>query len=420
MRPNYFIILLINLIFFVLALLSSILGALLPDLITTFDLSLRAASFLPFCFYIAYGVVSIPAGILVEHLGDKKVLRFAFILSCFGALLFANLPVYWIGVLSLFLIGSAMAVLQVSINPLLRTASGARHFAFNATVTQLTYGMGAFISPYVYMVLMKKLRMNKDTSNWSYQLSNILPANKDWIILYWIFAVISFIMIVLVTASRFPKVVRTEEEQTGSMLLHFNLFKQRTVILYFVAIFMYVACEQGNANWMSQFLYTYHGYSPQSIGAQTLSWYWFLLASGCIAGMVLLKFFDSRKILIVFTLLAIVSFTVAITGPGPVSLIAFPAVGLSQSIMWPVIISLALNSVSKHHGSFSGILITAIIGGAVGPLLIGTLGDILGLKGGMCSLYVAYVFVASVGLWAKPLVSNLDEAESVTKVAIAD
>jgi fucose permease len=86
--------------------------------------------------------------------------------------------------------------------------------------------------------------------------------------------------------------------------------------------------------------------------------------------------------------------------------LAFPAIGLFASVMWPIVISLALNSVAEHHGSFSGILSTAIVGGAVVPVIIGGIGDHVGLRAGLAFLYVTFGFVLSVGFWAKPLISN--------------
>jgi fucose permease len=77
--------------------------------------------------------------------------------------------------------------------------------------------------------------------------------------------------------------------------------------------------------------------------------------------------------------------------------------------MYPIIISLGLNSVKEHHGSFSGILITGICGGAVVPLIIGFIGDHFQLKAGMLFLYVSFGYILSIGIWAKPLVSNLSE-----------
>jgi MFS transporter, FHS family, L-fucose permease len=75
-------------------------------------------------------------------------------------------------------------------------------------------------------------------------------------------------------------------------------------------------------------------------------------------------------------------------------------------VMWPIVVSLALNSVAEYHGSFTGILNTGIVGGAVVPVIIGRIGDHLGLRYGMAFLYVTFGFVLSIGFWAKPLINN--------------
>jgi fucose permease len=128
---------------------------------------------------------------------------------------------------------------------------------------------------------------------------------------------------------------------------------------------------------------------------------------GGIAGIVLLKVLDSKVVLVLFTVAAILSFTAALLLSGPVARIAFPLVGFFAAVMWPVIFSLALNSVAEHHGSFSGILVTGIIGGAIVPLIIGALGDLLGLRTGMLFLYLALAYILSIGFWARPLIKNV-------------
>jgi FHS family L-fucose permease-like MFS transporter len=178
------------------------------------------------------------------------------------------------------------------------------------------------------------------------------------------------------------------------------------VWMYFAAMFAYVGCEQGTADWISKSLYEFHRFDPHTTGATAISWFWGLLTAGCSIGMLLLKVFDSRKVLIGACVGALFCLSAALFGPARVSLVAFPAVGLFASVMWPIIISLALNSVAEHHGSFSGILSTAIVGGAVVPVIIGGIGDRLGLRAGVAFLYVTFGFVLSVGFWAKPLISN--------------
>ncbi len=130
------------------------------------------------------------------------------------------------------------------------------------------------------------------------------------------------------------------------------------------------------------------------------------MTAGCLAGLGLLKLFDSRHVLIGASAGAVGALTAALFGPADVSVIAFPLIGLFASVMWPVLISLGLNSVAEHHGAFAGILCTAIVGGAVVPLVIGRIGDEFGLRAGMLFLYLTFGWVLSAGFWAKPLISN--------------
>ena len=77
-----------------------------------------------------------------------------------------------------------------------------------------------------------------------------------------------------------------------------------------------------------------------------------------------------------------------------------------NNVMYPIIFSLALNSLSEHHGTFSGILVTGIFGGAVVPLIVGVLGDYFGLRNGMLFLFIPLSFILFIGFWAKPIISN--------------
>ena len=406
MKRNYYIVALIFLIFFVISFLTNILGPLIPDIIDSFDLSLTMAGFLPFAFFIAYGVMSIPAGMLVERYREKRILLLAFILASVAALFFglvSNFPVYLI---SLFSIGLGMAMLQVAINPLLRVAGGEAHFAFNSVLAQLIFGLASFLSPQVYTYLVKNVPDEAKGGFIIPALRKVVPEGLPWISLYWVFAFVTVIMVIIILASKFPKVELKEDERVGAWSTTFSLFKNKIVILYFFGIFAYVGSEQGVANWISKFLSVYHGYDPQTTGADTVSYFWGLLTAGCLLGLLLLKLFDSRKVLIGFTAAAVVALTAALIGPVKVALYAFPAVGFFASVMWSIIFSLALNSVEKYHGSFSGILCTGIIGGALVPLIIGWLGDMFGLRIGMLFLYITFGYILSIGIWAKPLITN--------------
>jgi len=404
MKRNYYIVALIMLTFFVISFITNVIGPLVPDIIRGFNLSLTLVALLPFAFFIAYGVMSIPSGILIEKYNEKKMMAVAFITASVGSLLLALFPNYLTAVLSLFIIGCGFAMLQVVINPLLRAAGGEEHFAFNSVLAQLIFGAASFLSPLVYSYMVLNL---KDPANKSLSVfHSLVPASLPWISLYWLFAVICILMIAVIAFSKFPKVELSSEEKAGAFQTYFMLFKKRVVILFFIAMICYVGTEQGTANWISQFLSTYHGYDPQTTGAKAVAYFWGLMTAGGVLGLLLLKIMDSRKVLVVFSVLALISLSAALFGSAKISVIAFPWVGFFASVMYPIIFALALNSVSEHHGSFSGIMVTGIIGGAIVPLVIGWLGDHVGLRNGMFLLYVTMGYILSVGFWANPIIAN--------------
>jgi len=407
MRRNRYMVVIVFLTFFVMSLLTNILGPIVPDIISSFHVGLAAAAFLPFSFFIAYGVMSIPAGFLVERFSEKVVMIAAFVCGTAGSLTFALHPTYEMAVVSLFVMGSGMAALQTAINPLLRVAGGEENFAFNSALAQLIFGSASFLSPYMYSYLVLNLGNAESGRDFILKvLSGLTPASLPWASLYWIFALFTIAMVIVLYFSRFPRVERAADEQAGSWYMYGSLFRKPLVWGFFFCIFAYVGSEQGTADWMSKFLSQYHGYDPHTTGATAVSWFWGLLTAGCFIGMLLLKFFDSRYVLRGTCLGALLCLTAAVFGPARVSLIAFPAIGLFASVMWPILVSLGLNSVAEHHGSLGGILSSGIMGGAVVPLIIGRLGDHFGLRAGMAFLYITFACVLSVGFWAKPIISN--------------
>ena len=399
-------VVIVFLTFFVMSLLTNILGPIVPDIIASFKVSLAAAALLPFSFFIAYGIASIPAGFLVESYGEKPVMILAFLAGTAGSLAFAFHPSYDVAVVSLLVMGIGMATLQTAINPLLRVAGGEEHFAFNSAFAQLIFGIASFVSPYIYSYLVLNLGAADKRNLLLDVLARITPASLPWASMYWIFALCTLLMVAVLVISRFPQVERTSEESAGSWTMYGSLFRKPMVWAFFVAIFAYVGSEQGTADWISKFLSTYHGFDPHTMGATAISRFWGLLTGGCFIGMGLLKIFDSRHVLIGASIGALLCLSAALLGPATVSLLAFPAIGLFASVMWPILISLALNSVSEHHGSFAGILSTAIMGGAVVPLIIGRIGDRFGLRTGVAFLYLTFAFILSVGFWAKPIITN--------------
>jgi len=406
-QRSYFKVALVILIFFVISFFTNILGALNPSVSDGFNLTKTMAGFLPFSFFIAYGVMSVPSGFLVEKYKEKRMLVAAFLISLIGVLVFASFPAFRIYLISLFTIGAGMAMLQVIINPLLRVAGGEENFAFFSVMAQLVFGSASFVSPKLYSwVVLSVHGENADVNGLAQLLNKITPQEHSWVAVYWIFAIIALAMIVLILLTRFPKVELKDDEKVGTRESYLDLFKNKFVILFFLGIFAYVGTEQGISYWMSRFLSDYHGYDYETVGANAVSNYWGLMTIGGIFGLVLLKLLDSKVILRWVTIISMVCLAFALFGPKSISLYVFPAIGFFMSVMWPIIISLALNSVDKHHGSFAGILMTGIMGGAVVQLLIGGLADLISLRVGMLFNFITLGYILSISIWAKPLIRN--------------
>lgn len=406
MRSRY-VVGLVFLIFFVISLLTNVQGPLIPDIKDSFKLSDSLVANLPLAFFSAYGVMSIPAGVLVDRFNAKPVLLGSFILALAGCAVFVLHPTYATVLFSLFTIGVGMAMLQVVINPLLRISGGEEHYAFNGVLAQLIFGLASLGSPFLFSYLAKDLSRPGGASNAITRcLGAMVPSDKPWIALYVIFTVVCAAMVLAVSLSRIPKVELAEDEKAGSKDSYLELAKRPMVWLYFAGIFCYVGTEQGVANWMSEFLKAYHGFDPQVEGARAVAYFWGLMSAGCALGLVLLKLWDSRRLLVGFGLAAALTLAIALFGPRNVSLWAFPIMGFWASIMWAVVFSLALNSLERHHGSFAGILCTGIIGGALVPKLIGVLSTATSLRVGMLVVFGTLAYIISIGLWARPLINN--------------
>lgn len=397
------IILFVLCTFFAISLMTNSMGPIFPALIDSYGIGLTLAGLFPFAFFIAYGVTSIPAGMLVDKYGEKITIILAFMLAFIGAVTFVCLPSFSVAMFSLFCIGTGMSLLQVAVNPLLRQAAGPEHFAFFSVLAQLAFGAAATIAPMVYQQFVALESVDNTTL-----FQQFIPDNMSWLAMYCLFALVALVMIILASLLKMPKVTKTASESSGALETHLTLFKDKTVLKFFFAIAAYVALEQGLANSISVFLAHYHGLDTLTVGANVVSDFWFYMTLGCLLGLLLLKLIDSQILLFSFSLSSLVCFLVAIWGPSQLALMCFPLVGFFISIMWSVIFSLALNSRLQDHGSFAGILCTGIIGGAFISPIIGMVSEATGeLRLGMLVLLLPLGYIAYVAISARPLVKNI-------------
>jgi fucose permease len=394
------IVVLVNLAYFEVGLMVSIMGAIIPEIIGFYGLNYAAAASLPVAYYLSFGFMAIPSGLIIEKFSYKRSLLYAYLTVLAGILLFIYSGNFPSRIASIFVIGCALTLVQVLVFPLLREVMGAEKLPFHTTLNTFMYGIGAFASPYFYTLIAQGIK--NPSSVFPFNVLHAISAGSyPWLAVYYIFLAVFVITTVIIVLVRFPPVHLSASEKIGNINSFKELLSNKYLYFFFFTLFSYAACEQGISNWIPQFLNSFHAVNPQTTGSLVLSLYWLLLSLGCIFGMVLLKYFDSLKILFVFTAAAVTSFCCALFGTRGMALWFFPITGLFHSVMWPLILSLAMNTINKHHGSLSGLLFAASSGGAFGAWMVGKLGDIFGLRWGLFFLIICYSVVASINIWSK-------------------
>ena len=391
---NIYLVVFVMVVFFVISFITNIIGPLIPQFIKTYDLSLVLASFLPLSFFLSYGIFSIPAGIYLERYGGKIVMFSAFIISSVGAGLIIILPGYLSFIISFFLIGTGMAILQVAINPLLRHAVSGENFAFFSIIGQLAFGSASFLSPIFYKFLLEEKN----------PFGIFLFSDESWLWIYVLFIVAVLALIIFLFFLHIPD--NKSNSDRFDIRVFFNFLKSRTSYFYFFGLFSYVGIEQGINNWSSEFLYQYHSLKPEVVGVEVISAFWGNLTIGTIISLFLVKLIEEKKLLNIYALSSSIIVLLAIHGDSEISVLSFKLLGFSISGVWSVMISLGLNSVPRNHSVFTGILLTGIVGGAIFPFLIAGVGQLFNLKVGMHIILIGLVYLSYVGFTAKPLVSN--------------
>jgi fucose permease len=222
--------------------------------------------------------------------------------------------------------------------------------------------------------------------------------------LFWLFAAAGVSVIVFSLFLKLPEVHLNKDEKIGTFKTTLSVIKDKSSILYFIGVLLYVGMEIGIANWVSKYLSVYYRIDPKTVGAQIVSLFWGLFTAGTALSLFLLKFFNHKKILIVTSVIASAFLLISMFGTEKTALVMFPLTGFVIAPQWPIIFSLGMNSTEKNHGTVSGILSAGVMGGALIPFIIGVLGDSFGLKTGMLVLFGCLSYILSIGVWAKPVV----------------
>ena len=357
-KKHTFLLVVTTLMYMIFGFLTSVIGVVIDRFQAEYNVSLAVAALLPFAFFLAYGLTSIPFGLLMDRHGAKPVLLLGTALMSIGSFLCYFSSNYMAVIISVFLIGIGVTAVQIAGNPFIRVLDAPSRYTANLTMVIGIGALGYALSPLVVPVL---------------------QANGfSWKAIYLLIALVNIAILGIVACSRFPEAKSTQDEKLDLSRV-WALFRHPIVCTYALGIFLYVGAEVGVSSYIITFMNSVHHLTnTQSFWAEDSFFYqlfpsktalivalfWLLQAVGRMVASFLMHWMSEKKIFIFHSACTIVALLCAMMGSESVSLVAFALVGYFTCVSFTSIFSAVINSFDRDHGMLSGLLGTAIVGGA--------------------------------------------------------
>ena len=396
--PNYTSALsAVTVLFFLWGFITCLNDILIPYLKAIFQLSFAQANLINLCFFGAYFLVSIPAGKLVAHLGYKRGMLLGFVVAAIGAFLFypaAAQRSYGLFLGALFVLASGITLLQVAANPYVAILGPPASASARLTLTQAFNSLGTTLAPLLgsALILSHLPKLDNATTAASIDVTAVqMP--------YLIIGVALLLISLVLSRITIPVIAHAADDDAVTGAHHRSAWQYRHLLLGVVGIFAYVGAEVAIGSHIVSYvaLPDVMGLDATTAGNQ-VAFYWGAAMLGRFAGAYLLNKFSPAWLLALNAVGAIVLLLISINTTGAVAMWSLLAVGLMNSLMYPTIFTLAVAGLGRHTEAGSGLLCTAIVGGALIPMLFGTIADHSSLRLALLLPVLCYAYIMWYGL----------------------
>ncbi|MEQ1508787.1 MAG: sugar MFS transporter [Sphingopyxis sp.] len=405
------LLILVVAVFFLLGGVTNINDVLIPKLKGLFSLSNFEANLVQFAFFTSYALFSIPAGMLVARLGYMRSFTVGFLIVALGALMFipaASSGVFISFLAALFVVGGGITLLQVGMNPVVIALGSPETAHSRLTFAQFFNSLGVFLMIYGGAELMLGKGSDVDPANLSGDALTQYRASESAVIgqaYFWVAAFLAAIALIFWLRRRALDHTKAEQVQlAGTWSLFTNNPRVRFGAL---CIFMYVGAEVAiGSNLITYLSGDAHvaGDGVMGIDAlaagKMLAYYWGGAMVGRLVGGLVLRALPAGRVLWAYATLAIIMIAISAFTSGALSGWTLVLVGFFNSLMFPTIFSLATEGLTDEAPKASGILCTAIVGGALVPPLFGLVTDHASIQLALIVPAICYAIIAAFGLWA--------------------
>jgi len=394
-------------LFFMWGFLTCLNDILIPHLQNVFELNYFESMLVQFTFFLAYFIVSLPSGWLVEKVGYKKGIVIGLLTAGIGTLIFypaAALRSYPVFLFAFFVLASGITLLQVAANPYVTILGKPETASSRLNLTQAFNSLGTTVAPYFgsLLILSNAVKTAEELAKLSPEELEAYKAAEAAAVQYPYLglAAVLFIMAAIFALLKLPQVEASSvqsSENNGMSYdeLHKSAWGYRHLVLGAIGIFVYVGAEVSIGSFLVKYFVNLDSNMLEMEAGKMVSFYWGGAMVGRFIGSAVQRKIKPGTVLGFNAIMASLLVIISMLSNGKVAMWSILLVGLFNSIMFPTIFSLAIRGLGKHTGQASGILCMAIVGGAIVPVLQGLLADNIGIHHAfilpvLCYWYIAY------------------------------
>lgn len=415
-------------LFFTWGLITVLVDSLIPRLKDIFELSYFQAGLVQFAFFSAYFLISIPSGVLLNRIGYKKGIILGLAVMGIGCLLFlpaASFREFSLFMLGYFILASGMTILQVAANPYVTVLGDERTASSRLNLSQAFNSLGTTIAPILgaIFILGDTIKSSEEIGTLDNVAMNSYLANEASVVQmpFLILASCLILMALFVFRVKLPQLLSLSNNAVSN---YSRALKHKKLVYGVVSIFVYVGAEVGIGSYLVNYFFdmglyavvkesglmmliangvakilqfSIEGANQKALLGIFVTFYWGGAMIGRFIGSYLTKVYQPNKVLSAFALLAILMIVVSIFSSGLLAMWSILSVGLFNSIMFPTIFSIAIEDLEELKPQGSGLLCTAIAGGAFIPPLYGYFVDISGFKIALIVIVCCYSYILFYG-----------------------
>jgi FHS family L-fucose permease-like MFS transporter len=386
-------------LFFMWGFLTCLNDILVPHLKSIFDLNYRQVMLVQFAFFGAYFIFSIPSAKVVDWIGYQKSMVLGLLIMGLGAFLFvpaASVPSYPLFLVALIVLAAGITCLQVAANPYVTVLGKSSTASSRLNLTQAFNSLGTFLAPFFGGLLilsaapksMDEIRALAPDALQAYRLHEAATVKTPYVGL----GIALVVLAIAIGSFKLPKIPQAQH-QIGEKVDD-SIWRHKNLIFGAIAIFVYVGAEVSIGSFLvNYFTQPEIGGFTEKVAASFVAFYWGGAMVGRFIGSGLLQKMKTGRLLGICAICAAVLVTVSMISTGHFAMWSIILVGFFNSIMFPSIFTLGVAELGPLTGDGSGVMIMAIVGGALIPLAQGAIADRIGIHHAFFLPVICYLYI---------------------------